>query len=96
MELIEMNIFFASILLFLGLYAIMRKSNLIKIIIGLEIMAKAALLSFVASGGASIQSIVIIVIAIDAIVAAMALSIVVNVWKKNKTLDAGLITRLRG
>lgn len=96
MELIEMNLFFAAILLFFGLYAIMRKPNLIKIIIGLEIMAKAALLSFIGSGGGSIQSVVIIVIAIDAIVAAMALSIVVNVWKQNKTLDVGKITRLRG
>lgn len=98
MELVDaqIDIFFAAVLLFLGLYCIIRKTNLIKIIIGIEIMAKGALLSFIASGGGSIQSVVIIVIAIDAVVAALALSIVVNAWRHNGSLDLSSLTRLRG
>ena len=98
MELIDsqIDIFFAAVLLFLGLWCIISKKNLIKIIMGIEIMAKGALLSFIASGGGSIQSVVIIVIAIDAIIAAVALSIVVNAWRHNKSLDINDLKRLRG
>ena len=98
MELIDsqIDILFAAILLFLGLWCIISKKNLIKIIMGIEIMAKGALLSFIASGGGSIQSVVIIVIAIDAIIAAVALSIVVNAWRHNKSLDINDLKRLRG
>ena len=98
MELIDsqIDILFAAVLLFLGLWCIISKKNLIKIIMGIEIMAKGALLSFIASGGGSIQSVVIIVIAIDAIIAAVALSIVVNAWRHNKSLDINDLKRLRG
>lgn len=98
MELVDsqIDIFMAAILLFLGLWCIISKTNLIKIIIGIEIMAKGALLSFIASGGGSIQSVVIIVIAIDAIVAAVALSVAVNAWRHNKSLDISNMRKLRG
>jgi NADH:ubiquinone oxidoreductase subunit K len=39
---------------------------------------------------------VIIVIAIEAIVAAIALSILVNVWRHTKSLDATKMMKLRG
>jgi len=93
---VQMNMLASLVLLFLGLYCIITKKNLIKIVIGIEIMAKGALLSFTASGSAGIQSVVIIAIAIDAVIAAVALSIIVNAWKHTGSLDATKLTRLRG
>ena len=93
---VQINMLASLVLLFLGLYCVISKKNLIKVIIGIEIMAKGALLSFIASGGANIQSVVIIAIAIDAIIAAVALSIIVNAWKHTKSLDATKLTKLRG
>ena len=98
MELIDsqLNMLAAAVLLFLGLYCLVSKRNLIKSIIGIEIMAKGALLSFIATGGGSIQSVVIIVIAIDAVIAAVALSIIVNAWKHTGSLSIDRLTKLRG
>jgi NADH:ubiquinone oxidoreductase subunit K len=92
----QINFLASLVLLFLGLYCEVSKRNLIKVIIGIEIMAKGALLSFISSGGGNIQAVVIIVIAIDAIIAAMALSIIVNAWKHTKSLDLTKLTKLRG
>jgi NADH:ubiquinone oxidoreductase subunit K len=92
----QMNILGAALLLALGLICIMSQNNLIKVVIGLEILAKAAVLTFVGLGGASVQGYVIIIIAIEAIVAAVALSIVVNVWRHSGSLDASDITELKG
>jgi NADH-quinone oxidoreductase subunit K len=93
---VQINMLASFILLFLGLYCIISKKNMIKMIIGIEIMAKGALLSFIASGGGSIQSVIIIVIAIDAIIVAVALSIVVNAWRHTRSLDVTKLTKLRG
>jgi NADH:ubiquinone oxidoreductase subunit K len=93
---VQINMLASFILLFLGLYCVISKKNMIKMIIGIEIMAKGALLSFIASGGGSIQSVIIIVIAIDAIIVAVALSIVVNAWRHTRSLDVTKLTKLRG
>ena len=93
---VQINMLASFILLFLGLYCVISKKNMIKMIIGIEIMAKGALLSFIATGGGSIQSVIIIVIAIDAIIVAVALSIVVNAWRHTRSLDVTKLTKLRG
>ena len=92
----QANLLFAFILLALGLFCIMAKNNIIKVIIGIEILAKAAVLAFIAVGGANVQGYVIIIIAIEAIVAAVALSIAVNVFRHADSLDASEITELKG
>jgi len=98
MELSDTQLYFMAslLLLFLGLYCVISKKNLIKMIIGIEIMAKGAMLNFIASGGGHIQAVVIIIIAIDAIIVAVALSIIVNAWKHTKSLDVTKLTKLRG
>ncbi len=95
-EIIQTDLIFAFIFMGLGLYCLMSKKNLIKMVIGIEILAKAALLCFVGVGGSSVQGYVIIIIAIEAIVAAVALSILVNVWKHTGSLDVTKMRKLRG
>jgi NADH-quinone oxidoreductase subunit K len=95
-EIVQTDVLFGFILLALGLYAILSKKNLIKIVIGLEIMAKGSTLAFIGMGGADVQAYVIIAISIEAVVAAVALAIIVNVWKHSKTLDSSKMKHLRG
>jgi len=95
-EIVQTDLLFGFALLALGLYAVLSKKNLIKMIIGLEIMAKGSTLAFIGMGGAQVQAYVIIAISIEAIVAAVALSIIVNVWKHTKSLDSSKMRQLRG
>ena len=95
-EIVQTDVLFGFILLALGLYAVLSKKNLIKMVIGLEIMAKGSTLAFIGMGGADVQAYVIIAISIEAIVAAVALAIIVNVWKHTKTLDSSKMRQLRG
>ena len=96
LEIVQTDLLFGLVLLGLGLYCLLTKKNLIKMIIGLEIMAKGSTLALVGLGGASVQAYAAIAIAIEAVVAAVALSIIVNVWKHTKSLEATEMARLRG
>ena len=95
-EIVQTDVLFGFVLLALGLYCVLSKKNLIKMVIGLEIMAKGSTLAFIGMGGADVQAYVIIAISIEAIVAAVALAIIVNVWKHTKTLDSSKMRQLRG
>lgn len=95
-EVVQTDVLFGFVLLAMGLYCVLSKKNLIKIIIGLEIMAKGSTLAFIGMGGADVQAYVIIAISIEAIVAAVALSIMVNVWRHSNTLDSSKMGHLRG
>lgn len=97
----QMNISVVVILFALGLYCLFSKRNIIKLLIGFEILAKAATLSFILSGYMQnnimiAQAIVITVILIDVIIIAVGLSVAVNVHKHTGSLDVEKIRRLRG
>jgi len=80
----------------LGLYCIMSKSNLVKMIIGIELMGKAATLSFVLGGFLNMntglsQGVVFTIIAIEAVVAALALALIIIGKGAFGTLDVETI-----
>lgn len=87
---------FSLMILFLGMYCVITKKNLIKSTIGISIMVKGASLSFLAAGGTTAQVAVVLIIVIDAIVAAVLLSLAVNVYKQTGTLDIDSLKRLWG
>jgi NADH:ubiquinone oxidoreductase subunit K len=93
---IELYLIFAVTILFLGLYCILTKKSIIKSAIGISIMVKGGSLSFLAAGGATAQVAVVIIIIIDAIVAAVLLSMAVNVYKHTGSLDFEALKRLWG
>jgi NADH:ubiquinone oxidoreductase subunit K len=93
---VELYLIFAVIIFFLGLYCIITKKSVIKSAIGISIMVKGAALSFLAAGGSTAQVAVVIIIVIDAIVAAVLLSIAVNVYKQTGRLDFDALKRLWG
>lgn len=80
----------------LGMFCIVSRSNLIKMIIGIELLGKAVSLSFVVGGylnnsvGLS-QGIVFTIIAIEAVVAALALALSIVGKDAFGTLNVGEI-----
>ena len=84
----------------IGLYMIVAKRNAIQILIGIELMLNAAILNLVAFGkydslnnGGQIFALFVIVLA--AATTAVALAIILNVYRRYKTIDAGEVNKLR-
>jgi multicomponent Na+:H+ antiporter subunit C len=93
--------FILSLVIFLlGLYCVISQRNLIKIVIGIEIMGKAVILNFITAGyyqnntGAS-QAIVMTAILIDAIMVAVMLALVVNAFRLNKGILTDRVAGLK-
>ncbi len=88
-------------LLGIGFYGLMASRNLIKIVIALQILVKAALLGLVAAGNANgqinlSQSMALTVIVADTIVAVMGIALGVQIRRRVGTLDVHDLSRLRG
>lgn len=87
-------------LLGVGLYGLLVIRNLIKIVIMLQILVKAAVLALVVAGNASgqinlSQSLAATVIVVDTIVAVVGLALAVQVRQCFGTLDAQALSTLR-
>jgi NADH:ubiquinone oxidoreductase subunit K len=83
-----------------GLYVILTKHNAIQVLIGIEMMLNAAILNLVAFGkydriynGGQMFALFAIVLA--AATTAVALAIILNVYKKYKTIDPAQIQELK-
>jgi NADH-quinone oxidoreductase subunit K len=84
----------------IGLYAVLTKKNAIQILIGIEFMINAAVLNFVAfgkfdkvNGGGQLFALFAIVLAAAGV--AVALAIILNVYKHFKTIDPSKINKLK-
>jgi NADH:ubiquinone oxidoreductase subunit K len=84
----------------IGLYMIVSKYNAIQILIGIELMLNAAILNLVAFGrydkinnGGQVFALFAIVLA--AATTAVALAIILNVYRRYKTIDPGEINQLK-
>ncbi len=85
----------------IGLYGLLITRNLIKVVVALQILVKAALLALVAAGEASdqlnlSQSIAMTVIVADTVVAVIGLALAVQVKRVLGTFDTTLLSKLRG
>jgi NADH:ubiquinone oxidoreductase subunit K len=88
-------------LLGIGLYGLLTGGNIIRLIVALQIMVKAALLGLVLAGQLSgqmnlSQSLAITVIVADTIVAVVGLGLAVQVRRRVGTLNVRDLSRLRG
>jgi NADH-quinone oxidoreductase subunit K len=88
------------ILLGIGFYGLLFARNLMKLIVGIQLLAKAAMLGLVLAGRVSgqvylAQSLAITVIVADTIVAVIALALVVQVRRCYGTLDIKALTTLK-
>ena len=88
-------------LLGVALYGLLIARNLIKIVIALQILFKAALLALVLGGAAGGQlnlgqSLATTVIVADTVVAVIGLALAVQVRRRFGTLDVRVLSTLRG
>jgi NADH-quinone oxidoreductase subunit K len=84
----------------IGLFAVLAKRNAIMILIGIEFMLNAAILNFVAfskydKSASAGQVFAIFSIVLAAAAVAVALAIILNVYKHYKTIDPTRIDQLR-
>ena len=94
---------FAFILYIIGLYCLATKRNMIRLVLGIEILINAANLNFIALSAYRTpgfvdplaHSIVMISIAIAGCVSAVALALIVYAYKHYGTLDVRKLRRLR-
>jgi NADH:ubiquinone oxidoreductase subunit K len=90
-----------SVVLFcIGLFIIISKKNAIQILIGIELMLNAAILNLVAFGkydrinnGGQMFALFAIVLA--AATTAVALAIILNVYRQYKTIDPDKVNQLK-
>lgn len=90
----------SAVLFCIGLYAVLTKKNAIQILIGIEFMINAAVLNFVAfgrfdkiNGGGQLFALFAIVLAAAGV--AVALAIILNVYKHFNTIDPSKIDKLK-
>jgi len=93
---------FALLLFCIGLYAVLARRNLIAILIGVELMLNAASLNmlafnrFVSPDPAVGQILVLFIIGLAAAEAAIALSIIIAVYRQRTSIDVDDLQDLRG
>ena len=92
---------FVIMLFVIGIYCIMASYNLIRVLIGVEILIKAVTLLIVICGYVSgylalMQSLVITMIVIEAVFMIVSVGIVLGIHRKNDSLDARSIRNLKG
>ena len=97
------NVVLAGVLglLGIGLYGLLVLRNLIKIVIALQILGKAAVLALVLAGNVAGQihlgqSLAATVIVADTVVAVIGLALAVQVRRRFGTLDVKVLSSLRG
>ena len=94
-------IFFAAVLIISGIYCLLSKRNLIKLFIGIMIIGKGVSLALLATGFARdnilvAQSLVITFIVVEVSLVATALALIINIYRKTKSLDVRKLSKLKG
>jgi NADH-quinone oxidoreductase subunit K len=84
----------------IGLYGLLITRNLIKVVIALQILAKGALLALVTAGSVSGkinlgQSLAVVVIVVDTVVAVIGLALALQVKRRMGTLDVKELSTLK-
>ena len=101
LQLFNLYCIFLPLVLLIGFYCIIVTRNLIRALIGLEILTKAVTILIILGGYltnqlALAQSLVITLIVIEVVVIAVAAGLIVNIFNCNNSLDARKLTKLKG
>jgi NADH-quinone oxidoreductase subunit K len=95
------NFFCTALLVFTGIYCMLVSRNLLRLLIGVEIVSKGVLLALVSAGEAvgrmgAAQGFAITMIAVEVVVVAVALGLVVRAYAAHGTLDVWKLNTLKG
>ena len=99
---LETYLYLALVLFAIGLYGVLSRRNLIAVLISVELILNAASINFMAFNRflaptpAVGQVITLFIMAVAAAEAAIALSIIVAVYRKMKSINVEHATELRG
>jgi multisubunit Na+/H+ antiporter MnhC subunit len=93
--------FFVALLFVCGIYCIVITRNLIRTVIGLELLVKAVTLFIIVCGYtngrlALAQAMVITIIVIEVIITAVAGGIILSIYRKNNSLYTRRLRTLKG
>ena len=96
-----LNTSLAILMFLIGLFCLLTRRNVIKQVIGLKIMLQGVILSLVHAGQLSGdprlgEAMVVSALIVEAVVIAVALALIVNVFRHYKSGDVDLLNRLRG
>ncbi len=96
-----LNPFVSTALLALGLFCMLTQKRVIKQVIGLNIMLQGALLSILEAGRAngtieSAQTLVVSALVVEAIVIAITLALIVNIYRHHPAGRVDDLNELRG
>ncbi len=91
----------AVLVLVAGLYSIMVSKDLIRTLIGVEILAKSVTLLIITAGYfakriALAQTLAITIIIIEVAVTVVAVGMVLGLFRHEKSIDAGIVRHLKG
>jgi multisubunit Na+/H+ antiporter MnhC subunit len=91
----------AALVLICGFYYMIVTYNLVRALIGLELLTKSATLFIILAGYATgrtglAQALAITLIVIEVVVIAVAVGIVLCVFQHNKSIDARLLRNIKG
>ncbi|HAV41754.1 MAG: NADH-quinone oxidoreductase subunit K [Candidatus Aminicenantales bacterium] len=94
-------VFFSALLIFTGIYCLLTMRNLIKLFIAVEVISKGVSLVIIATGAVKnsillAQSLAITYIVVEVSLVATALALIINIYKKNKSLDIRSLSKLKG
>ncbi|HPP23811.1 MAG TPA: NADH-quinone oxidoreductase subunit K [Candidatus Saccharicenans sp.] len=94
-------LFFSALLIFTGIYCLLTMRNLIKLFIAVEVISKGVSLVIIATGAVKnslllAQSLAITYIVVEVSLVATALALIINIYKKNKSLDVRALSKLKG
>jgi multisubunit Na+/H+ antiporter MnhC subunit len=101
LEVLRIFIPFIILLIIIGFYYILATRNLIRILLGVEIITKAALLAIIVVGYVTnnmplAQSLAIIMIIIEVFVISVAAGVIIQIYKHTGSVDVRNIRNLRG
>jgi len=90
-----------GILFFTGFWTLLFSRNIIRLLIGLEILVKALTLTLISvaystQSAALGQTLFITVLVIEVVVAVIVLAFIVNVYEHTESLDVRSLTKLHG
>ncbi|MBN1823940.1 MAG: NADH-quinone oxidoreductase subunit K [Endomicrobiales bacterium] len=100
-QLLRLYIVFLPLIFVAGFYCVITTRNLIRTLLGLEILTKAvtlmlALAGYLTGRTAMSQALIITLIVIEVVVIAVAAGVVLNIFRHNNSLDARNIRSLKG
>ncbi len=99
---LELFVMFSLLLFSVGLYGVLTRRNLIAVLIGVELMLNAASINFMAFGAHHASDptmgpiFVLFIIGLAAAEVAIALSIVLSVYRVRKAIRVEQLTELKG